>query len=136
MQEIWKNLYDCAKKKIFSEEISSYISYGNTVCTILSNNKIYSGVNINSHSKFKSSAEKNAIIEMLNNGEAKIEKMVIINELEEIIKPCKECIELITSLDLDYKDIEVLISLNPLKVVTLEELLPNWWGTFRLDNIV
>lgn len=134
MEEIWKKLYDYAKNKIYSKELSPYISYGNTVCTILSNNKIYCGVNINSHSHIKSSAEKNAIIEMLNNGESKIEKMLIINELEEIIKPCKECFDLINSLDLDYHNIEVLVNLKPLKVVTLDELLPDWWGTLRLDN--
>ncbi len=132
MDRLWSSLYKEAKKRINSRELSPFIEYGNNVCTILSENeKIYFGVSVTSNTAIKCSAEKNAILMMLNSGESKIKRMVILNELEEVIPPSEECLSYLTELNYDLDKIEILINYEKEKVVTLKELLPAWWGTYR-----
>lgn len=131
MERIWSTLIKEAKKKINSREIAPFIEYGNNSCAILTeNNNIYTGVNITSNSSIDSSAEKSAVIDMINNGEKAISKMVILNELEEIIPPSIECLDYLLELSSNYGNIDVLIneSGDTKKVI---ELLPDWWGTYR-----
>ncbi|MBO7078887.1 MAG: cytidine deaminase, partial [Bacilli bacterium] len=76
------------------------------------------------------SAEKSAVISMINNGENSITKLVILNELEEIIPPSIECLDYLLELSSSYGNIDILINETgeSKKVI---ELLPDWWGTYR-----
>ena len=131
MERIWSTLIKEAKSKINSHEIAPFIEYGNNSCAILTdNNNIYTGVNITSNSTISTSAEKSAVISMINNGENSITKLVILNELEEIIPPSIECLDYLLELSSSYGNIDVLINETgeSKKVI---ELLPDWWGTYR-----
>lgn len=132
MEKIWTALYKEAKQRIKPTSIPPFIEYGNNTCTILaSNNKIYYGLSINSNTGIGCSAEKSAITMMLNDGENYIKKMVILNELEEVIKPSEESFEYITELSNELDELEVLVDYDNKKVSKLHELLPDWWGTYR-----
>lgn len=132
MEKIWHDLYRLAKNKIDAKEIPPFISYGNTACAIESTNgQMYVGVGIVSNSSLNTIAEKNAITAMLNNGECKIRKMVILNELEEVIPPSPECLDYLLNLEEDFGSIEVLINYSEKKIVKLLDILPSWWGTYR-----
>ena len=131
MERIWSSLYKEAKKRIKVESIPPFIEYGNNTCTILAdNNKIYFGVSIASNTSIGSSAEKNAITMMLNDGAKFIKRIVILNELEELIPPSEDSFDYLLELA-DNGNIEILLDYEKEKVVTLKELLPNWWGTYR-----
>ena len=131
MERIWSTLIKTAKEKINSREINPFIEYGNNSCAILTDsNNIYSGVSIASNSTINTSAEKSAIVSMINNGENKIIKMVILNELEEIIPPSIECLDYLLELSPSYGTAEVLINENG-ESKKIIDLLPDWWGTYR-----
>lgn len=132
MEKSWSSLYKEAKSKINVQDIPPFIESGNISCAILSsNNNIYTGVNISSNTSLSSSAERNAIATMLNNGEKSIKKMIILNELEELIRPSEDCLEYLFDLCEDIDDTEVLIDYDSKEALTIRELIPNWWGTYR-----
>ena len=132
MEKIWTILYKEAKNAISAHSISPFIEFGNNSCAILTeNNNIYTGISIASNTGINSSAEKSAITIMLNSGEKKIKKMIILNELEEVILPSENCIDYITEFTSNPKELEIMSDYDNKKIVTLEDLIPNWWGTYR-----
>ena len=132
MDKVWTTLYKEAKKRINVKDVPPFIEYGNNVCTILSGkDNIYYGVSVTSTTAIHSNAEKNAILMMFNQGETTLKKMVILNELEEVIPPTEECLNYLVELNSDLDSIEILVDYEKEKVSTLRELLPNWWGTYR-----
>lgn len=132
MDKIWHDLYKMAKSKINALSISEFIEYGNNVCAILgSNNKIYCGISITSNTNINCSAEKSAITLMINDNEKRIKRIVILNELEEVIAPSEESLEYLLELCENPNDIEVLIDYDKGIVKKLPQILPDWWGTYR-----
>lgn len=132
MDYLWLELYENAKEKLNASCISPFIEYGNNSCAILgSNNKIYSGISITSNSNINCSAEKSAITSMLNDNEKVIKRIVILNELEEIIYPSEDSLEYLLELCINAEDLEVLVDLDKKVIKKLSDLLPDWWGTYR-----
>lgn len=132
MDKIWTTLYKEAKKRIQVKNVPPFIEYGNHVCTILSgNDNIYHGVSVTSSTAINSNAEKNAILMMFNEGETVLKKMVILNELEEVIPPTEDCLNYMIELNQNLDDIEVLLDYDKEQITTLKNLLPAWWGTYR-----
>lgn len=132
MEKTWSNLYKEAKKRINVQTISPFIETGNISCAIESaNNNLYFGINIATNTDLHSSAEKNAITMLINSGENKIKKMVILNELEELIPPSEDCMEYLLELCDNPEDTEILINYEKKEIVSLSDLIPSWWGTYR-----
>jgi len=132
MEKIWHDLYRLAKNKIDAKEIPPFIYYGNTACAIESTSgHTYVGIGVLANNSLNTIAEKNAITTMLNNGESQIKRMVILNELEEVIPPSRECLDYLLNLAEDFGSIEILIDYTNKKVVKLLDILPSWWGTYR-----
>lgn len=132
MDKIWTTLYKEAKKRIQVKNVPPFIEYGNHVCAILSgNDNIYHGVSVTSSTAINSNAEKNAILMMFNEGETVLKKMVILNELEEVIPPTEDCLYYLIELNCDLDSIEILLDYEKEEITTLRNLLPDWWGTYR-----
>ena len=132
MDKIWTTLYKEAKKRIQVKNVPPFIEYGNHVCAILSgNDNIYHGVSVTSTTAINSNAEKNAILMMFNEGETVLKKMVILNELEEVIPPTEDCLYYLIELNCDLDSIEILLDYEKEEITTLRNLLPDWWGTYR-----
>lgn len=132
MESIWLDLYEAAKKNIVSKEISDFITTGNTSCAILGhNNKIYNGSSITSNSIISCSAEKSAVISMFNDHEYVIDKIVVLNELEEIIMPSDSSLEYLLELNPDYGNIDILVDLEKNTILKIKDIIPKWWGTYR-----
>lgn len=126
MQDIWQTLYK--KTKIEEKEISPFIKKGEYKCVLRTqNNNIYVGMNMIGDN-VTISAEKNAIIQMLNANDTNITHVLILNELEEILLPSNE--SLLNLYALATKDCVVLKN-SKFETVALEKLLPSWFGTFR-----
>ena len=132
MDRIWHSLYREAKNRLTGKELPPFIECGNNCCAILtSNNNIYTGISIKSNTSINSSAEKSAITNMLNNGENVITRMVILNELEEVIPPSIDCLDYLLELGSEFGNIDILMDEKNGEVSKLIDLLPSWWGTYR-----
>ena len=132
---MWKQLYEAALKVQNGRVISPFIEAGGVAAAILTKSgNIYVGVCIDTASSLGMCAERNAISNMITNGESQIDKVVAIMPDGRVGPPCGACREFMMQLDKDSGDIEILLDLETKKTVKLKELLPNWWGDDRFEK--
>lgn len=129
MDSIWEKLYLAAKTVQNSRSISKYVEAGGVAAAILSaSGKIYTGVCIDTCSTLGICAERNAIFNMITNGEQEIQKVLAVMSDGKTGAPCGACRELMVQLMPDnYKEIEIMLDYQVEKIVTLVELTPEWW---------
>lgn len=129
MELIWNELYEAAKWVQNERKILDYIDAGGVAAAILSSSgKIYTGVCIDTCSTLGICAERNAIFNMITNGEHIIEKVIAIMPDGKTRTPCGACRELMVQLmPDDYQNIEIMMDYETGKVVTLGTLTPEWW---------
>ena len=134
--DIWKILYDRARSVQSPRIISPFIEAGGVAAAILTKSgNIYVGVCIDTACTLGMCAERNAIANMITNGESKIEKVVAVMEDGSVGAPCGACREFMMQLDQDSANIEILMDLDTRHTVTLGELTPHWWGQDRFDSL-
>lgn len=127
--DIWKILYDRAKAVQCERNLSPWMEVGSVGAAVLTDRgNIYTGICIDTACGMGMCAERNAIANMLTNGELRISKVVAVMPDGSSGPPCGVCREFMMQLGPESKDIEVLLSLEPLKTVRLGEQLPDWWG--------
>lgn len=127
--DIWQELYNRAKAVQCERKLTPLMEVGSVGAAILTDKgNIYTGICIDTASGMGMCAERNAMANMLTNGESKITKVVAVMSDGSSGTPCGVCREFMMQLDRDSKDIEILLSLEPLKTVRLGEQLPDWWG--------
>ena len=129
MKQIWRELYQAAKAVQNPRDISERISAGGVAAAIESaSGKIYTGVCIDTSSSLGICAERNAIFNMLTNGEQEIRKVVAIMPNGKSGAPCGACRELMVQLmPKTYKQVEILMDHESERVMTLGQLTPEWW---------
>lgn len=129
MEKIWTELYEAAKRVLAPRNVSDIIEAGGVAAAIESvSGKIYVGVCIDSACTLGICAERNAIFNMITNGENAIKRVIAINWDGKAISPCGACRELMTQLmPKDYRDVQVMLDYENNRVVTLGELTPEWW---------
>lgn len=129
MKKIWNELYNAAKKVLNPRKVSSIIEASGVSAAIeTESGKIYVGVCVDSACSLGICAERNAIFNMITNGEYKIKKIIAINSEGKVIPPCGACRELMSQLmPSDYKKIEIMLDYEKCKIVTLGDLTPEWW---------
>ena len=76
--------------------------------------------------------ERNAIANMITNGENEIIKLVCVDSKGNVGSPCGACREYMMQLSKNSKDIEILKNIDTKEIVKLEELIPDWWGKGRV----
>lgn len=136
MEQIWDILYQAAKEKLKPRVISPYIEAGSVAAAILTDQgNIYTGVCIDTACSLGMCAERNAIANMITNGESKITKLVCVMGDGAVGSPCGACREYLMQLDKNSPNIEILTTLNGYQTITLEQLIPNWWDTSSLRLI-
>ena len=73
-------------------------------------------------------AERNAIFNMITNGEQEISKVLAIMTDGRTGAPCGACRELMAQLMPEkYKGIEIMMDYRKERITTLGELTPEWW---------
>lgn len=129
MEPIWDELYRAAKAVQKGRKISDYVEAGGVAAAILSaSGNIYTGVCIDTCSTLGICAERNAIFNMITNGEQEIKKVLAIMSDGRSGAPCGACRELMVQLMPDhYQEIEILLDRETERIVTLGELTPEWW---------
>ncbi|MDE7406075.1 MAG: cytidine deaminase [Clostridiales bacterium] len=126
--DIWEKMYTAARKVQGARTISSTIEVGSVAAAILTKNgNIYTGICIDTACSLGMCAERNAIANMLTNGESEIDKVVAIVEDGSVGAPCGACREFMMQLSKDSGNIEILMDYATRKTVRLKELLPDWW---------
>ena len=127
MDAVWTRMFEAAKKVQNGRKISDYVEAGGVAAAILSaSGKIYTGVCVDTCSTLGICAERNAIFNMLTNGEQEIEKVLAIMPDGRTGAPCGACRELMVQLMPEkYREIEIM--LDGERIVTLGELTPEWW---------
>ncbi len=129
MDDIWEEMYDAAKAVIKPVKISEYVSAGEVSAAVRSKSgKIYTGVCIDTCSTLGICAERNAIFNMITNGEYEIDRVLCIPPYKGKGAPCGACRELMVQLmPGKYKDIDIMIDYENRRVMKLGELTPEWW---------
>lgn len=129
MEKVWKEMFDAAKAVQNARKISDYVTAGEVSAAILSGSgKIYTGICVDTCSTLGICAERNAIFNMLTNGETVIKKVLAVLPDGKTGAPCGACRELMVQLMPDnYKDIEIMLDYENEKIVNLGALTPEWW---------
>ena len=129
MDKIWNEMYNAAKAVQNERKISEYVDAGGVSAAVLSKSgKIYTGVCIDTCSTLGICAERNAIFNMITNGEHEISKVLAIMSDGKSGAPCGACRELMVQIMPDsYKDIEIMLDYESERTITLGEITPEWW---------
>lgn len=125
----WDRMYEAAVAVRNERKISDYVTCGEVSAAILSGSgKIYTGVCIDTCSTLGICAERNAIFNMITNGEQEIVKVIAILPDGSSGAPCGACRELMVQLMPEkHKDIEIMMDYKQERIMTLGELTPEWW---------
>lgn len=129
MEQIWIDMYSQAKKALNPRKISEMIEAGGVAAAIeAGSGKIYTGVCVDSACTLGICAERNALFNMITNGENEIKKVMAVNRDGKVIAPCGACRELMTQfMPKSYKNIEIMLDYENNRIASLGELTPEWW---------
>ena len=129
MEQVWNEMYEAAKAVQSERKISDYVEAGGVAAAVLSSSgNIYTGVCIDTCSALGICAERNAIFNMITNGEQEIKKVLAIMPNGKLGAPCGACRELMVQLMPDtYNQIEILLDYEKEKVIALGKITPEWW---------
>ena len=125
----WNEMYTAAKAVQDGRKISEYVEAGGVAAAIESESgKIYVGVCVDTACTLGICAERNTIFNMITNGEHRIRRVLALMSNGKTGAPCGACRELMAQLmPEDYKNVEIMLDLDSEKVVTLGEIMKEWW---------
>ena len=129
MDKIWQEMYDAARAVLHERRISDYVTCGEVAAAVRSKSgRIYTGVCIDTCSTLGICAERNAIFNMITNGEHEIDRVLCILPDGSNGAPCGACRELMVQLMAGhYGNVEILLDYATGRTVTLGEITPEWW---------
>lgn len=129
MDKIWQEMYDAAKSVLCERRISDYVTCGEVAAAICSKSgRIYTGVCIDTCSTLGICAERNAIFNMVTNGEQEIDKVLCILPDGSNGAPCGACRELMVQMMAGkYQDVEIMLDIKSGRIAKLGDLTPEWW---------
>ena len=129
MDEGWNRLYDAAKAVLNPRKISEWLEAGGVAAAVeAESGRIYTGVCVDSACTLGVCAERNAIFNMITNGESRIKRVIAIGWDGKAMPPCGACRELMAQLmPKDYRGIEIMLNNEKNEIVTLGALTPSWW---------
>lgn len=129
MDECWSRLYDAARAVLNPRKISEWMEAGGVAAAVeAESGRIYTGVCVDSACTLGVCAERNAIFNMITNGESRIKRVIAVGWDGKTMPPCGACRELMAQLmPKDYQGIEIMLNNEKNEVTTLGALTPSWW---------
>ena len=111
MDKTWKKMYQLAQSAQNYRQISAHMEAGGVAAAVLSTTgKIYVGVCIDTACTLGICAERNAIFNMITNGENEITRVLAIMPNGKTGAPCGACREFIVQLmEKDYRNFEMIL---------------------------
>ncbi|MBA1392357.1 cytidine deaminase [Lactobacillus sp. XV13L] len=90
--------------------------------------QIYTGVCIDTACGLGVCAERNALFNMITQGETRIARVLAVMSNGKTGAPCGACREFIVEMmEKDYRSVEVMLDYKQGKVALMGELTPEWW---------
>lgn len=130
----WDKLYIAARKAQHERKLSPLIEAGGVSAAVLSAKRnIYTGVCIDTACSLGMCAERNAIANMITNGESQIAKIVAVMPDGKAGMPCGACREFMMQLDKTAGEIEILSDYEAKKTIRLKSLTPEWWSKNHME---
>lgn len=129
MDECWSRLYDAARAVLNPRKISEWMEAGGVAAAVeAESGRIYTGVCVDSVCTLGVCAERNAIFNMITNGESRIKRVIAVGWDGKTMPPCGACRELMAQLmPKDYQGIEIMLNNEKNEMTTLGALTPSWW---------
>lgn len=129
MDECWSRLYDAARAVLNPRKISEWMEAGGVAAAVeAESGRIYTGVCVDGACTLGVCAERNAIFNMITNGESRIKRVIAVGWDGRAMPPCGACRELMAQLmPKDYQGIEIMLNTEKNEIVTLGALTPSWW---------
>ena len=139
--DVWEQLYLKAREQYHPQDISPFLYAHHVVCALESeNSEIFTGFCVESCSGVLDlCAERVAALNMyVNSGQTVVKRLIAFRDRPPYGggsgMPCGACREFFMQLSLKNKDMEIMVDYEKRETVTLEQLLPNWWGLERYEN--
>ena len=130
--DIWDKLYLEAKAQYHPEEVTPFIYAHAVVCALeAEDGRIFTGFCIESCGDVVTlCAERVAALNMyVNSGQTVIKRLIAFRD-----KPCGACREFLMQLSYQNRKMEIMVDYAKRETITLEELLPMWWGEERYQK--
>lgn len=129
MDKVWQDLYEAAISVRKNRKVSEYVLAGGVAAAIQSKtNRIYTGVCVDTCSTLGICAERNAVFNMLTNGDDEIARVLAVMPNGKTVAPCGACRELMVQLmPASYQSIEIMLDYAQNQIITLGDLTPYWW---------
>ena len=129
MEKIWEELHKAAMAVIRPREVSRLMEAGGVAAAVESaSGRIYVGVCVDTACTLGVCAERNALFNMITNGEDAIRRVIAVDRDGNAVPPCGACREFIAQFMPDgYRDVEIMMDCAQNRVVTLGKLTPQWW---------
>lgn len=129
MDECWSRLYDAARAVLNPRKISEWMEAGGVAAAVeAESGRIYTGVCVDGACTLGVCAERNAIFNMITNGESRIKRVIAVDWDGKAMPPCGACRELMAQLmPKDYRGIEIMLNNEKNEATTLGALTPSWW---------
>ena len=139
--DIWQKLYEAAAEQYRPEEVSPFITARHVVCALeAENGEIYTGFCIEGCSGvINLCAERVAALRMYaDSGQTVVKRLIAFRDAppgkSASGMPCGACREFFLQLDKRNRDMDIMSDYESRKTVTLNELIPDWWGWERYDR--
>ena len=139
--DIWDRLYTKAKEQYHPEEVSPFVYAHHVVCALESGSgEIFTGFCVESCSGVLDlCAERVAALNMYaNSGQTVVKRLIAFRDQPPCGggsgMPCGACREFFMQLNLQNRDMEIMVDYEKREIVTLDQLIPNWWGMERYEQ--
>ena len=128
----YREMLELARATLHPVSLGKFDSSG-VVAAVLEgkNGKYYKGVNIDLACGLGFCAERSAAAAMVTDGERTVRRFVCVDEQGKPLPPCGACREFLLQLSPENDRAEFLLEEDPLKTVTLGELMPSRRYTFK-----
>ena len=129
MDKTWQKMSEAAKKVQGFTAIGPHMEAGGVAAAVLAESgKIYTGVCVDTACGLGVCSERNALFNMITNGETRISRVLALMADGKNGAPCGACREFIVQLmEKDYQQVEIMLDYEKDKVATMGELTPEWW---------
>lgn len=136
--DIWEKLYEKAAKQYAPQDVTPFVYAHHVVCALESESgEVFTGFCIEACSGVMNlCAERVAALNMyVNSGQTKIKRLIAFRDRPPFGggsgMPCGACREFLLQLNEENLNTEIMVDYEKRETVTLEKLMPNWWGTER-----
>lgn len=139
--DIWETLYCEAKKHYRPHEVSPFVYSNHVVAAIeAADGQIYTGFCFEATAGvFHLCAERAAAFNMFQqSGQTAIKRIIAFRDQAPngggSGMPCGACREFLMQLSSENKQTEIMVDFASRETITLDQLMPLWWGEERMAN--